>query len=239
MFKKIIKHLVNQVGYDITKTKKEEPKHLFSVLKFIIFERMQSNPDFYFVQIGANDGLANDPIRPLIKQFHMKGLLVEPMPDFFARLTKNYADEPQLAFENCAIGAADGEVSLFRFKPDTPLPNNFFHGMARFDKNYMLARSIKMGLTDAIEEIKVPALTFDTLTRKHNIQKIDFLQIDTEGFDFEIIKMAFSLNILPEIINYEWTEISLEDRFACKTLLLEKGYSFIDVGPDVLCILHP
>lgn len=239
MFKKVIKHLVNQAGYDISKLKKEEPKQPFSVLKYIIFERVQNNPDFYFIQIGANDGLANDPIRPLVKQFHIKGLLVEPMPDFFARLTRNYADEPQLDFENCAIGAVDGEVSLFRFKPDTPLPNNFFHGMARFDKNYMLARSRKMGLGDAIEEIKVPALTFETLTRKHNIRKIDFLQIDTEGFDFEIIKMAFSLNIFPEIINYEWTEISVEDRLACKSLLAEKGYSFVDVGPDVLCILNP
>ncbi|MCR4347320.1 MAG: FkbM family methyltransferase [Sulfuricaulis sp.] len=239
MLNRIVRSLINSLGYDFHKIKKQEPKHPFSVLKYIIFERMQNNPDFYFVQIGANDGLANDPIRPLVKQFHMKGLLVEPMPDFFAKLTKNYADEPQLGFENCAIGARDGEVSLFRFKPDAPLPNNFFHGMARFDKSYMFARARSMGLNDAIEEIKVPALTFQTLVRKHNIRKIDFLQIDTEGFDFEIIKMAFSLSVLPEIINYEWTELSAEDRYACKTLLVEKGYSFVDIGPDVLCVLNP
>lgn len=239
MLKRMVRSLINSFGYDFHKIRKQEPKKPFSVLKYIIFERMQENPDFYLVQIGANDGLANDPIRPLVKEFHMKGLMVEPMPDFFSRLTMNYADEPQLGFENCAIGTEDGEVSLFRFKPDTPLPNNFYHGMARFDKDYMLTRSGTMGLNDAIEEIKVPALTFETLVRKHDIKKIDFLQIDTEGFDFEIIKMAFSLDVLPEIINYEWTELSAEDRITCKMMLADKGYSFVDIGPDVLCVLNP
>lgn len=239
MLKKSIRYLLNRIGYDISRIETEEPKSPFSVLRYVVREQLRTTSDFYFIQVGANDGVANDPIRPLVKNFHMKGLLVEPMPDFFERLKTNYLDEPQLVFENCAIGPVDDELSLYRFKPETKLPHKFFHGMARFDKGYMEARAKKMRLRDAIEEIKVPSLTFRTLLQKHNVSKIDLLQIDTEGFDFEIIKMAFAANMLPEIVNYEWTELSMRDRRDCKTLLIENGYSLIDVGPDVLCVLHP
>ena len=158
------------------------------------------------------------------------------MPEFFKRLTVNYSHETQLSFENCAIGSMDGSLSLFRFRADAPLPDAFFHGMARFDREYLLNRARKMGLEEYVEEIRVPTLTFESLSRKHGIRRIDLLQIDTEGFDFEIIKMAFALGIFPEIINYEWTELPPPQRRECKIMLLEHGYRFVDVGPDVLCV---
>ena len=86
------------------------------------------------------------------------------------------------------------------------------------------------------EELKVPTLTFESLINKYNISNISLLQIDTEGYDFEILKMVFSAKVFPEIINYEWTELSHKDRYECKKLLIKNGYRFIDVGADTLCL---
>ncbi len=36
--------------------------------------------DLHFIQIGANDGVTNDPIHDLVKSYHWKGVLVEPLP---------------------------------------------------------------------------------------------------------------------------------------------------------------
>ena len=38
-------------------------------------------------------------------------------------------------------------------------------------------------------KIKAKTITFDTICKKFNITNIDYLQIDTEGFDSEIISM--------------------------------------------------
>lgn len=237
MLKRGIRNLIHRLGYDISRRNTlETPRRPFSVLRYVVQEHIQHNPGFYFVQIGANDGVANDPIRPLVMEYHMKGLLVEPMPDFFIKLVKNYEGETQLQFENSAIGSSDGSVSLFRFRPGTPLPQTFYHGLARFDGRYMIERARKMGLGKYIEEIQVPSLTFNSLARKHGIKQVDLLQIDTEGFDYEIVKMAFAAGIFPEIINYEWTELSKLQQHDCKVMLVERGYRFVDIGPDVLCV---
>ena len=34
----------------------------------------------------------------------------------------------------------------------------------------------------------VKSITFDTLLRRHGVSRLDLLQIDAEGYDFEILK---------------------------------------------------
>ncbi len=43
-------------------------------------------PRVTFVQIGANDGVWNDPIEPYLRGEKWRGVLVEPVPYVFARL---------------------------------------------------------------------------------------------------------------------------------------------------------
>lgn len=71
------------------------------------------DPDFFFVQIGANDGLRNDPIHHYVRKYGWKGILVEPQSKVFSSLVKNYEGHSGLIFENVAIGEEDGEIELF------------------------------------------------------------------------------------------------------------------------------
>ena len=70
-------------------------------------------PDFFFVQIGAHDGIRDDPIRKYIVKSHWRGLLVEPVPHIFRKLVENYRDETQLIFENVAVAAHDGVMPFY------------------------------------------------------------------------------------------------------------------------------
>jgi len=45
------------------------------------------------------------------------------------------------------------------------------------------------GKKEDMVKIKAKTITFDEICKKHNISVIEYLQIDTEGFDAEIIKM--------------------------------------------------
>jgi len=50
-----------------------------ALLKIIVDKGEQ----FYFVQIGANDGVIADSLNPLIRKYRLRGCLVEPMRDVF------------------------------------------------------------------------------------------------------------------------------------------------------------
>jgi FkbM family methyltransferase len=207
----------------------------FSVLDYVVSECITQEPRFYFVQIGAHDGARNDPIYHLVLKYKLHGLLVEPLPDFFQELQKNYHHQPQLTFANCAISTRDGFMSIFRFKRNAPVPAEFFHGLARTDRVYIVKRAKQNGLECYVEEVKVPCLTFSTLINEHSITHVTLLQIDTEGHDYEVLKSVMASHIRPEFINYEWSEITARERYLCKQMLIDNGYKFIDVGADVLC----
>ena len=52
-------------------------------------------------------------------------------------------------------------------------------------------------------EIKSNSITFERLCEELNVKNIDFLQIDTEGFDSEIIKSINLKEIDISVIRYE------------------------------------
>ena len=64
------------------------------------------------MQIGANDGVLDDPLRELITTHHLRGLLIEPLPDLFATLAENYKGETQLSFEQVAIARRRAPADL-------------------------------------------------------------------------------------------------------------------------------
>ena len=48
--------------------------------------------DFFFIQVGANDGVMCDPIRQFIVKHSWGCILVEPVPDYFELLKKKADD---------------------------------------------------------------------------------------------------------------------------------------------------
>jgi FkbM family methyltransferase len=198
-----------------------DPVAPFNALELALqLQILKDGQNFYFVQIGANDGVLADSLNPLIRKYRLRGCLVEPMKDVFRELINNYSDQPQLDFRAVMIGEADGTGEIYRFKRDAPVPADFFHGLARADKDYM----------------QCTMQTFDTFMSTLPSNTISMLYVDTEGSDDKIIEAAFGAGIFPSIINYEWTEMSADKRFLLKMRLLDNGYRFIDIGADTVCL---
>ena len=55
--------------------------------------------DFFFIQVGANDGRNGDPIFSLVTELGWKGILLEPQKLVFENLLRNYAGYDNLFFE--------------------------------------------------------------------------------------------------------------------------------------------
>jgi FkbM family methyltransferase len=235
--KKILKSALNKTGYDIVQYI-EMPQCPFDVLDLVINSRLSEIKSGSVVQVGANDGVRNDPIHHLILKYQLSGLLVEPIPDLFARLQANYSDYPNVQFECCAIGDADGELTIYRVQPNDVLPD-WTQGLASFNKQHL--SSAKFGVPNLekyVEPLPVPVLTMKSLIQKHRISKISLLQVDTEGFDCQIVMGALNSGLRPIVINYEYIHATPQERLACKERMASLGYKFIDVGRDTLAVLN-
>jgi FkbM family methyltransferase len=241
--KAFCRKIAKGTGFDIIKSmpgynsiRIPETGSTISPLEFILKDILRSGRnDFFFIQIGANDGIRFDPVHDLIFEFQLSGLLVEPLPDIFVKLKKNYLSQPQLRFENSAIADHKGTGTLWRFHPDAPVPDKC-HGMARFNEDSIRKLANQYNSEKYIEKTSIELITFEELLLKHKIKKLDFLQIDTEGYEFKILQMVMKTNFKPRLINYEFQNLSLQDRLDSCTLLSQNGYKFIHDAYDTLAI---
>jgi FkbM family methyltransferase len=230
--KSLLKSSVQRLGFDLVK-KTTWSENLNGVV-LAIDALLGSGEDFFFVQIGAHDGVSDDPIHDAVVKHQLNGLLVEPLPDKFGLLCENYSMNPNLTFENCAIAEHNGPSRLFRPSPKA-LGVSELMGLSSFDRGHLIRNGIP---EDCIEEVSITALTFDALLQKHEIDpdRISLLQIDTEGFDFEIIKMSFVSACLPKVIHFEHIQLSFSDLESCYHILTEKGYRFAQIGINTLAV---
>ena len=233
--KTAFRRVIRKLGYDVVRHV-ELPERPFNVLDLVVGARIAAGLPMRFIQIGANDGVMNDPLRPLVLQYRLPGLLVEPIPDRFARLQANYAGQPGVEFEQCAIGEHDGEATIYRVRPSPDMPE-WLQGLASFDRRHLSSR--KFGFKDLerhVEGLTVRVLSMSTLLSQHKLEACDLLQIDTEGYDCRLVQYAIRAGLRPAVINYEFIHVQPEERARCKRLLADHGYSFLDIGRDTLAV---
>lgn len=201
----------------------------------IIKEYAKKEKNFFFIQIGANDGIKADPIYLYTKMYGWKGILVEPVKYIFKNLKENYEDG--LIFENVAIANKNGFKKFYRLKKindDVPL---WCDEIGSFIKKNVIKYEDKIKNLRKyliIEDIR--CLTLKSLLNKHKVKKIDLLMIDTEGYDYNILKQIPFGKIKPKIIIYEDRHFNDVIKKKCQKLLIKNGYTIIR-GVDCLAYI--
>ena len=112
MFKLFLQRLANRLGYKVEKLRQTVTAPI-DVFDLLMYKLAATVPDLFFVQIGANDGITDDPIRKYVTRYHWRGLLVEPQAEVFQRLLYNYRDEKQMIFEQAVVADTDGVAKFF------------------------------------------------------------------------------------------------------------------------------
>ncbi|MDH5604828.1 MAG: FkbM family methyltransferase, partial [Cyclobacteriaceae bacterium] len=83
---------------------------------------------------------------------------------------------------------------------------------------------------------QVKCVSLNTLMAKHEVKEVHLLQIDTEGYDFEIIKMIDTKVLHPDLISFEIDHLSDQDKQDCLSLLKNIDYKIVLCGRDALAI---
>jgi len=208
-------------------------------LEPLLYRRLAKAPDFFFVQIGANDGVFHDPIRQFVTRNHVAGLAVEPLKDFFQRLVENYRDYPRVKPVNVAVHASAKSLEIHRVDPARAAQlGEWTKGIASFKESHHRINQVP---DEVMIRETVQCVTLAELLDQHRVTRVDLLQVDTEGYDLEILKMVDFTRIKPAIIHFEHglpaQTMTVEQFKECSNRLLDHGYRIITEPYDATAYL--
>jgi FkbM family methyltransferase len=154
----------------------------------LLYEYFKSKKNGFFIEIGAFDGvkLSNTYFFECIG---WTGLLVEPQPVQFAKCKKN---RPNSLCINAGVGMGTNDLELNVVETEHYETWSF---VGEIDSN------IKKQDFE-IKTIKVPSVKIANII-PNDVKKIDFISIDVEGMEMEILQTIDLLNNGPEIILLE------------------------------------
>lgn len=220
-----------------------------SLAEFISNYSKSKAGEFFVIQIGANDGITNDPIHKFIKRDNWRGVLLEPQPKVFKNeLSKIYRQDKGIHPVCAAIGSEDGSQKLYKIAFSE---SRWATGLASFSQakiesafsNGVVKKNcFKEGITipenpkDRINYCEVSVISPNTLIKKYQIPKIDLLQIDAEGYDLEVIKIFDIAKTKPQAIIFENENLNPIDLRSCYSMLIENGYQLAQFGRDTLAL---
>lgn len=136
-------------------------------------------PGRIVVDVGANEG----DFTMVLSDAGNRVFAFEPFPPVFQTLRARVADRKRVTVYNLALGATETTLPLFvanetaeQATGDGSLYNTF--------RPHFVRESVEFS-----ENVKVPVKTLAGLVKSGDVPKdIDFLKIDTEGFDLEVIR---------------------------------------------------
>ena len=208
-----------------------------------------SNDDFTIVQIGAFVGdSGNDPLFKRVRNQLKKGrgrlICVEPVKEHYDALVENYRGVPNVFCENVAIAEKNGEAAFYRLGVD-PVEHGhpaWLSQLSSLKKDRMESLWEKYESNPKLQEFylqhrveeTVQCLTLAELLRRHNVQGVDLLQIDTEGYELEILSTIDFSAIPIRFVNYECVLLH-ENKGEAEKLMGASGYLLVDHGQDTFC----
>ena len=158
-----------------------------------------------------------------------KGIMVDPLEIALNKVP----DHDNLTKVNGAIDKDFNIRTLTKLKDkfwDDPNIDRDYLGMASLHSNSKLNHSFYQ---DMIEEIEVGCITFEFLMEQLNITEVDYLKIDTEGLDYDILNSIDFNKFNIKAIRAEHQHVNL----SLLVDLLEKNNYLVDIlENDIIAI---
>lgn len=162
-----------------------------------------------FLEIGTSDFDTN---LEFIESGEWKGVMVEPSTPFYnnikqkAGLSKFHYN---VILENCAVSDKNGFIEFAIAKDLAGWSRGVSTVVSPSHEGTCIYNLGNNKETIYEKVVSVPCVTLDTLLDKYNITKLDYLKIDTEGHELNILK-AYSWKVKPTFIKIEKKHVDLD-----------------------------
>lgn len=175
------------------------------------------------IDVGAHDGDYIDRIRRIAPSLTVYGF--EPHPVTYARLAARHS-APTIKLVNAGVGASASRMSLFDYS-----------GQDGSQHASLVPGVIEKVHAATPVEHAVDVVTLDDFARQHGIDFIDFLKIDTEGNEYDVLVGASGLLKARSIgaIQFEFNSMNVMSRHYLKDFLtVLEDYELFRLLPNSL-----
>ena len=205
-------------------------------LERIVRAYAAAEPRACFVQVGAHDGTQLDPLRIPVLTTEWHGVLVEPVPYVFDRLEERFGGQARLRLVNAAIGPEDG-YRPFHYLPESDDTWRWYDALGSFRRDVVVSHTgFVPDIEDRVRTMDVPCLTFDSLCRRNGITALDVVQIDTEGYDLDVLEQIDLDGLAPALVMFEHLHLDTGAKGRAAALLRDHGYSIVADGMDAVAL---
>ena len=178
-----------------------------------------------FIEIGA---AGFDTCLPLAKA-GWRGISIEPVPYLFEKTKKQYQGF-DVDLKNFAVSDSHGTVEMAVARDDGHWLTGCSHIISPNHRGYKLSDHPDRKY-DFQEKITVPCVTLNYVMSFAT--KVDFLKIDTEGHELNIL-MDYSFIVKPRFIKIEHKHV---DDTLLRSKLEENGYLVWTEKDDIYAII--
>lgn len=149
--------------------------------RFVHENFFSEKKDGFFVDVGAHDGITINNTY-FFEKLGWKGICIEPIPKIYEKLIENRNCE---CIQGCVYNH-DGEITFSVFTGHCEMLSGITSEYNQAHTN-RIEKELKLYGGNR-QEIKAKCFRLQSLFDERNIKYVDFLSIDTEGSELEVIK---------------------------------------------------
>jgi FkbM family methyltransferase len=152
----------------------------------------------FFMDIGAHDGVSINNTLYFEKNNNWTGVNVEPLDDVYNKLVVN---RPTNINIKCAVSNNDGYAEFICNKGYTEMLSGLKNTFDPRHHRRLQYENVHFNSTSEI--VKVDTKRIETICDEYNIKNINYLSIDVEGAEFEVIKSINFDKVFIDVIGFE------------------------------------
>lgn len=171
----------------------------------------------FFLDIGAHDGVSGNNTYVFEKELGWKGICFEPLPHLFKQLQECRS----CICINACVASTQGTLPFLHVDGCDEMLSGLCGTYDQRSLNAVMNDIANFG--GELKILQLPTVRLDAVLAEHGITHIDFLSLDTEGSELEILETIDFSSLTIDVITVEnnYNEPYIRE------LLTSKGFIFV------------
>lgn len=185
-------------------------------MRLLLEKHLKPEKNGVYIELGALDGIIQSNTKWLQDEYDWVGVLIEPSSVKYSECIIN---RPNNKIFNCACVSSEYTEKIIK---------------GDFDGSPMSSVDGKRRNLQA--NIEVECRTLQSIIDESMFKKIDFLSLDVEGYELEVLK---GIDFKKQIIDFILIEVYEVDKHQIFNFMEEMGYELIDCISKFSKETHP